>query len=821
MLNFKFWGCFIVMLGSALLNAESKKIIGFENAILDTSAEIQTSEGKTTTKSFTDGDLHNELTISDITIPNGSVITINPRVRIHAKGIQIFSGNMRAVKNPSGSCALKSVVVEAFVNGQWVELVKEDNIKDYDANSELPADSFFYRFDFSEPYEVDSLRVIVKDSHDTGKRKSGITDKRLAVIREIQFFSTTPMDKQFTLSDLIKAEYTLPVYRNTKEAKLTVVVADKEQSPKEAELVIFSPENEQIYSQKISLNVGENTKVIDISNFKNGRYCTLLKTRNGTHKRLLRIDNIPEIAYPTKPLNVANKKFLFTPDKITFKHKKNVSVKVSQADTIEITRQPDEQHLALKSSDFYPTEDGSFVMEVVDYKYRNYFKTPSGKRILISDKLEGPYKEVKSVSKQRVKAEPLRQVFRPDAPIVPFGKEGPTKIKYQLYNKEIHGEIPANNVRVLYSYDSLFLDFVRKPIRASWSVGKTAKGEWVVFSKKPLFTDLWRYYGDKYDDGWQTNDNFAGQWMSFEEGKNELFFAMGQTLRRDEPYDIPYDNIASFRYLALYSTTNGTDWKFRNYLDIPTEDDKVGSQHYGGYLMQMKNADLALFYCLEYDCVAQQIYLDLKYTRNGIHFYRFPNSEPFLRTFNPKDWYFGHVFITPRIYRVGNKYVQEISRGSNSLHFSAEIFLQHNKLSEITTDSVKNRFEKRRFDTQFTFFKMLGGYEGIAKHCSRQNRSAGVLTFRVDGWFAVVADDVEGSFTTNVLTGAKNMSANYEVQKDGYIFIELKDINGNVLQTKRLTGDSLNVQVFENIPVKEFYLDVKMKNAKIYALYFK
>ncbi len=116
---------------------------------------------------------------------------------------------------------------------------------------------------------------------------------------------------------------------------------------------------------------------------------------------------------------------------------------------------------------------------------------------------------------------------------------------------------------------------------------------------------------------------------------------------------------------------------------------------------------------------------------------------------------------------------------------------------------------------------MLGGYEGIAKHCSKQNSSAGVLTFRVDGWFAVVADDEEGTFTTNVLTGAKNMSANYEVQKDGYIFIELKDINGNVLQTKHLTGDSLNAPVFENIPVKEFYLDVKMKNAKIYALYFK
>ena len=816
----KFGVSFIVMLCSFLLNATPEKIVGFQNAILDETVEIQSSEGKSTTKYFTDGNLSNEFDFNTITIPVGSVITINPKVRINAKGIQIFSGNIRAKNYPSGTCSLKSVVVEAFVNGQWVELAKESNIKDYDLKKALPEDLFFWRFDFPEQSAVDSLRITLKDSHDTGIRRSGKTDNRLVIIREIQFFSTTPMEKQFMLSDLIKAEFTLPVYRNVKQAKLTIVVEENEKSPKEAELIIFSPENTKIYSQKIGLNAGKNTKTIDISNFKNGRYYTLLKTSLGTHKRLLRIDNIPEIAYPTKPLNVSNKKFLFTPDNFTFKHKKNVSVKVSQAEAIEIARQPDENHLALMSSDFYPTEDGSFVMEVIDYKYRNYFSTPSGKRTLISDKLEGPYKEIKKVSQQRVNQVPLIKIFRPDAPIVRFGKEGPTKIKYQLYNKEIHGEIPANNVRVLYSYDSLFLDFVRKPMRASWSVGKTSKGEWVVFSEKPLFKDLWRFHGDNFDDGWQTNDNFVGQWMSFEEGKNEMFFAQGQTLRRDAPYDIPYDNIASFRYLALYSTTNGVDWKFRNYLDIPTEQDNLGAQHYGGYLLQMKDADLGLLYVLEYDCTAQQIYLDLKYTRNGIHFYRFPNSKPFLRTFNPKDWYFGHVFITPRIYRVGDKYVQEIMRGSNSLHFSAEVFLQYNKLSEITTDSVKSRFENRRFDSQFTFFKMLGGYEGIANHCRNQNCSAGVMTFRVDGWFAVVADDKEGDFATNILTGAKEMSANYEVQKDGYICIELKDVNGNVLQTKRLTGNELNCSVFKNIP-NEFYLDVKMQNAKMYALYFK
>ena len=820
MLKVKLGGYLIVMLSSFLLNATPEKIVGFQNAILDNVSEIQTSDEKRTTSFFTDSDLSNELNYKDITIPNGSVISINPKIRVEAKGFQIFTGNIKSIKNPSGSCALKSILVEAFVNGKWVELIKENNIPDYDANSGLSEADFFYRFDFSEPISIDNLRISVVDSHDTGMRRSGKTDKRFVIIREIQLFSTTPMKKQLSFHDLVKTDYTLPVYRNVKQAKLTIVVEENEVSPTEANISIFSPENKKIYSKKVNLKIGANTEAIDISNFENGRYYTHIETNAGTHKRLLRIDNIPEIAYPAKPLNVSNKKFLFTPDNFTFKHKKNVSVKVSQADAIEITRQPDENHLALISSDFYPTKDGSFVMEVVDYKYKNYFHNPSGKRTLVSDKLEGPYKEVKNVLQQRKAYEPLIKNFRSDAPIASFPKDGPTKMKFELYNKEKHGEIPANNVRVFFSYDSKFLDFVRNPFRALWCFGKTKTGEWVLFSKKPLLTDVWRFYGDKYDDGWQTNDNFVGQWMSFEEGKNEMFYAHGQTLRRDAPYNIPYDNIAAFRYLALYSTTNGVDWKFRNYLDIPTEDDAVGSQHYGATFLQMKDADLGLLYVLEYDCTAQQIYLDLKYTRNGIHFYRFPNSKPFLRTFNPHDWYFGHVFITPRIYRVGDKYVQEISRGSNSLHFSAEVFLQYNKLSEITTDSVKSRFENRRFDSQFTFFKMLGGYEGIAEHLRRQNCSAGVMTFRVDGWFAVVADDKEGEFATNILTGAKEMSANYEVQKDGYICIELKDVNGNVLQTKRLTGNELNCSVFKNIP-NEFYLDVKMQNAKMYALYFK
>ena len=247
---------------AALLNAAPEKITGFENAILDETAEIQSADGKRTTRCLTDGDMRNEFFRKEITMPNGCVIAINPKTRINAKGIQIFSGDIRGAKNPSGTCALKSVLVEGFVNGQWVELAKENNIKDYDPKSELTDDLFFWRFDFPEPASVNNLKITILDSHDTGMRRSGSTDKRIAVIREIQFFSTTPMQRQFTFADLVKAEYTLPVYRNSKTAKLTIIVEKSERAPKEAELAIFSPENKKIFSEKIQLKIGSHELVL-------------------------------------------------------------------------------------------------------------------------------------------------------------------------------------------------------------------------------------------------------------------------------------------------------------------------------------------------------------------------------------------------------------------------------------------------------------------------------------------------------------------------------------------------------------------------------
>ena len=95
--------CVLTLLSSIIVYAKSEKITGFQNAILDNASEIQTLDEKRITSFFTDSDLSNELNYKDITIPNGSVISVNPKIRVEAKGFQMFTGNIKGIKNDKSS----------------------------------------------------------------------------------------------------------------------------------------------------------------------------------------------------------------------------------------------------------------------------------------------------------------------------------------------------------------------------------------------------------------------------------------------------------------------------------------------------------------------------------------------------------------------------------------------------------------------------------------------------------------------------------------------------------------------------------------------
>ncbi len=82
------------------------------------------------------------------------------------------------------------------------------------------------------------------------------------------------------------------------------------------------------------------------------------------------------------------------------------------------------------------------------------------------------------------------------------------------------------------------------------------------------------------------------------------------------------------------------------------------------------------------------------------------------------------------------------------------------------------------------------------------------------------AESKEGSFKTQKIKATGSVTANAQINADGYIDLQLCSADGKVLQEKRLSGDDLSLAVFDKLPDAEFYIAGKMKNAVLYTLNF-
>jgi hypothetical protein len=315
-----------------------------------------------------------------------------------------------------------------------------------------------------------------------------------------------------------------------------------------------------------------------------------------------------------------------------------------------------------------------------------------------------------------------------------------------MYNPARHGSYALSDIGVIQNMDPYDFGCVQAGYRTYWIVARTSSGETVFLRDTPLFRDVPLYHGDSFDDGFTTNDNFGNSWLS-EDGKT-LFLARGQTVRRFAPYDVPYDLLPnSSRIMTIYSTVDGVDWRYRHSISSCGPLDTPFSQQYGADIKFMPDAGLHLAFVNAYDSESQQIYLDLKYSRDGIHFYDFTDPHPFAKTANPFDWYFGELFTSQDIVQVGDRYYQ-LASGTSLPHYFAEPLFRHDAQSEITADDFKSLFANRRFAESLPYFKSIGGWEGLAEHTRNGHYSVGVMSYRADGWFGVRAGHRKGGFVT-------------------------------------------------------------------------
>ena len=772
---------------------------------------VEAKLGNTVIQTLTDGN-----TIGAINIPVSSVLEFNLPKRINATGIQIFGGNISHRNNPSGACAPASYRVEGLHNGAWMTLVEAKDLPNTAHVPVFSANEIFSRHDFPTVV-IDSLRIVFESSHDTGMRMSGgpIAKEDYCVnLREIELFSDKKIAAGLDIRDLVTCDWRLPVYRNVDSAKLYAIVAKNPLAPQKAEVIIRNPDNSVYSTTPVALKTGENICAINIAGLPQGRYMTEFKVGEQAIKFLLRVERVDSTVTPVEPLKVAGKKMFFTPDNYTLSKSENLSVELTDVKPHKLAQTPSEDKLLLFGNDLYQAKDGRYILRVTDRNYKGQMFGKDSYRVLAADDIDKPFLPIDKAPARGY----IPQVFQFPAPGT--HPKAPNGTKFELYDKEKHGEMPLKNLNYVYNYFPTDYGCFKTNRRSIYVTGKTVDGTWVMMRSEPLFIDKTLYGDNDFDNGFYSNDNFGGMWLS-EDGK-ECYWAQGQTMKRYKPFVADYDNFSTgIRMLTIYSTTDGVNWKYRSCVTLPDEEDSFCSQHYGMARFAIKNGDVSIIYFYTYDAVAQQIYIDLLYSRDGVNYHKFPGKKPFIRSTNPRDWYFGHIFMGSQIVHKNGKYYQLACYTATYPHFLPEVLAIRDRAADVTTADVRKRFEERGLAEKWPYFQKAGGYEGLAELAREGYFAAGVLEFREDGWFSLNAGEQEGTFVSRKLTGGKNVFANVEVADNGIFEIELLDAAGEkVLAKATVTGDKLKEKLF-NLPANgEYILRGKMKNAKLYTLLF-
>lgn len=607
----------------------------------------------------------------------------------------------------------------------------------------------------------------------------------------------------------LQAEFKMPIYRNAKAAELTVVVP--ENGPKTATVDIFAPDGTKIRTDKFRLKPGSNKCMIKkIAKFEDGRYTTMVNLGDTTLKRLLRIEHVADIEAPKEP--IAYRKLIFTPDNYMFeKISKNLKIEYSKPEIFEAVKNTDSIVVYIGGNGFYKTTDGKFAINVVANpyveRYGLYAKKPYY-YTMVADKPEGPYTRVDE--RPAYSSDGAKNLFTGGAMMCSDHLDG----KYELYDPAKHGTYKLTDIRIAQQINPKDFGCVQAGYRTYWAYANTSTGDTVFLSDKPVFQDIPVYKPDQWDNGFTTNDNFGNSWLS-EDGKT-LYIARGQTVRRDAPYDLPYDMVDT-RVLTVYSTQDGKDWKYLHSFTSDGERDTPYTQQYGARICKMPDAGLYLVFVEHFVGDMQQSSLDLDYSRDGVNFYDAPGDGPFLYTDDLDAFYFGGLYnFDTSIIQDGKKYYQMVAQVMTWPHFFPEPLFARNHLAEVTAEDYERIFRNRGLKEKLPYFDEVGGWEGLAKMTREGHSSIAVISYRADGWFGVKAGKKAGCFTTNPIVGGGKLYVNAEIAEDGYIEIETVGVSPK--QKITLHGDDLRIPAFD-LPEGSVKLRVKMRNANLYTMY--
>ena len=725
----------------------------------------------------------------------------------------------------SGAVLPEKVTLRARDNsGRWTQLAENAAVDPTTGYLQFPtlenADRLELQFDGTGKSALAGLKVLAPAGTPQGK-----------------------LDK--LLAEKIDAEYKLPVYDlqypGCDKGELTI--DNKSGKPMKLELRFHERRSDTPAGSRIeSIPAGFSAIAIDLNGMPNGEYLTYITdvtedsdSKGGQMLRMLRLWTSPEVSVAPRTDVTGNR--IFFPDGFYLAKMDNVDFTTAQARPVKVyggTPGVDDPwvHHAL---DIGLTQDGKLgihfyttnrVWEDVSRKY--YTMVADVNDLSKWTKVDGSLQLDVAGSNALFYRHPA--AARPDWQ----PKKGPDgKIKYRFYDPETDGPVKLNQVMLKYinyaskgmaGYEEIDWGILTPTTTTIWPIWYKAPGEAIILSKKPLVSG---FPGggepEPIDSG---SDLHFGQYLS-DDGK-ELFYGFGRHLIRNNPEIAEYDNLFDrARIVGLWRTRDGLNWDF-NYVAPPDNSKPMADQSYGGNYFPVPRANgLRMALLSRYSAYYQQISWEFIYSWDGFRWTRFQNKPQFAENGKFGTWNHGggNVEMAKTITHNGKNY-SLMTWVNDHYHFQSEIVHGSvNTVDHMTADYMRNRMEPRKLAKWPYFQKYFGGsWEKLAEHTRNATSAVGLLEYRQDGFFYLTAkgDDIAVFETVPLTSKNSKMTANIEVEADGFVKFTILDENGAVFAEKTIDGafDAIESIIADALPEGKFTVRAELKNARLYTLGF-
>lgn len=624
--------------------------------------------------------------------------------------------------------------------------------------------------------------------------------------------------EQKLLRQMVIGDFQPPIYRNSEVARLFLYGhTDLVEGLPVAVSVLSSAGEEEVLRARLVVHAGENVCALDISGLQSGRYRVKVTAQDkgvgGEIRRLLRIEN-GDLSKPLVPCPDVTGRRLFLIDGHHVLVRKNVKAEVNpgHAHFVSWLNVPHEtNYWAPRLLPLQKTAEQKLFV-----RFQDAVGDELHWRYAITEDLHNlhDWKVYDGVPQFKVE-EPLRALFPPEATPRWRQKVSDEQATFRFYNQERDGVPPLNEILVKYT-STQKKDFGGLPIpfRSTYAVWEKTPGQILFLSKEPLCVDRSLNASDAFEEDTDTNDNFGGQHLS-PDGRT-LYYVVARVVKRFPPFTVPYDNLPnSARMLTVFHTRDGFKWD-KQFILPPDENTPWWLQQYGIRIMHDPDAEIYWGYLLTYDCLRQQIFIDVAYSRDFLNWTR-PGGKPLLSVAEtPGDWLFGRVMgLTQPLYESDGRSFHSMPAVMPAPHFYEK--------GSMDAAEIKKRYGHRHIE-KWPFFDQVGGYDGLAEAMPRawSRRAVGIFVSRTDGAVALTAHDETGHLVTRLVEAGAGLRLNAKTEERGWVIVELLDDKDRPVPgyAQKFSGDMIDAPIFETLPAQPFKVRLKLKRAQVFALRF-